>query len=33
MEVKLYVDGPSIEVIDHVVALGEKLADKARMML
>lgn len=33
MEVKLYVDGPSIEVIDHVVALGERLADKARMML
>ena len=33
MEVKLYVDGPSMEVIDHIVALGERLADKARMML
>ncbi len=32
MEVKLYVDGPSVEVIDHIVALGERLADKARMV-
>jgi hypothetical protein len=32
MEVKLYVDGPSMEVIDHMVALGGRLADKARMV-
>lgn len=32
MQVKLYVDGPSMEVIDHIVALGERLADKARMV-
>ncbi len=32
MEVKLYVDGPSMEVIDHMVGLGERLADKARMV-
>jgi hypothetical protein len=33
LEVKLYVDGPSMEVIDQIVTLGERLADKARMML
>ncbi|MDX2220145.1 MAG: hypothetical protein SF172_14105 [Burkholderiales bacterium] len=27
MEVKLYVDGPSVEVIEQVVRLGEALAD------
>jgi hypothetical protein len=32
MQVKLYVDGPSVEVIDHIVALGERLAEKARMV-
>jgi hypothetical protein len=33
MEVQLYVDGPSREVVDQIIALGERLADRARMML
>lgn len=32
VQVQLYVDGPSMEVIDHIVVLGERLADKARMV-
>ena len=29
MEVKLYVDGPSVEVIEQLVRLGEALADRS----
>lgn len=32
MEVKLYVDGPSVEVIEQVVRLGEALADASRRL-
>lgn len=33
LEVKLYVDGPRVEVIEQVIRLGEALADGSRRLL